>query len=433
MKKFKIDCTTSGLAFLILSLILLSSLTWPGDSVLAVSRAMQDPTACTNALQGRIAWNYDGNKKWASANLERLCRNSNSDQPARCFERVMHNGISWGGGTRWEWPNAVDLCEQSRDANATISCFQQKLGQGNHWSAAIAQCDERSLGVPTLGAPAVAPPEVSQVQSGRGVFRVTLNGFSVIKETRDDPLEGDGRRDEVFIVGEVWMFDRDGNSTLRNSLRGAVLGDNTNRPERVPAGSAQPGIFGGRAGGLQTGDSFPTNEPWRRATRGFGNPDRPPLKLWEGELVKGQNLALIMPTIWEWDSDRRSEVENSWNSSVEAWLASNPTFSFGAKGAAVDRITRWRRGTSVLSSFGVVTFAGQRSSIDGNRPIGITVEDNINGGNAWLNPMVLALTYDAAQAAVASSTTRGQGIVEVNILDPDGASYRLYLQVERVP
>src|SRR5947199_10025262 len=43
-----------------------------------------------------------------------------------------------------------------------------------------------------------------------GIFRVTLNGFKVNHESDDDILEGDGKRDEVFITADVWMLDRNG-------------------------------------------------------------------------------------------------------------------------------------------------------------------------------------------------------------------------------
>jgi hypothetical protein len=99
--------------------------------------------ACAQALQGRIAWDYSGSTRWNPDNVERLCRGASDDQPARCFNRVMHGGINWGGGTRWEWANAIDLCEGTTNADATVACFQRYLGAGRPWGAAIAACDER--------------------------------------------------------------------------------------------------------------------------------------------------------------------------------------------------------------------------------------------------------------------------------------------------
>lgn len=100
--------------------------------------------SCHDAVQGKIAWDYERNTAWNSTNVDRLCRGAGSDQPARCFNRVMHGGVSWGGGTQWRWENAIDLCEGTADADATIRCFQQQIRQGQGWGAAIAACDKRS-------------------------------------------------------------------------------------------------------------------------------------------------------------------------------------------------------------------------------------------------------------------------------------------------
>src|SRR5207245_10124495 len=77
-------------------------------------------------------------KDWNSDNVQNLCRGtSNPTEPPRCFDRVMHGGINWGGGTRWQWQNALDLCAGTNDAEATINCFQARIGQGVQWPAAI--------------------------------------------------------------------------------------------------------------------------------------------------------------------------------------------------------------------------------------------------------------------------------------------------------
>ena len=96
---------------------------------------------CYKAVQGKIAWNYSGNKRWNYHNIERLCQNAeNSYLPARCFERVMHGGINWGGGTQWNWKDVLELCQGTRNANATISCFQAEIRDGRLWYQAIDVC-----------------------------------------------------------------------------------------------------------------------------------------------------------------------------------------------------------------------------------------------------------------------------------------------------
>lgn len=97
--------------------------------------------ACAATVQGKIAWNYEGNKRWSPANIAKLCGSAqNSTQPAMCFNRVMHGGISWGGGTQWKWQNAITLCSGSRDARATIGCFQQGVKVGKRWDEAAQFC-----------------------------------------------------------------------------------------------------------------------------------------------------------------------------------------------------------------------------------------------------------------------------------------------------
>jgi hypothetical protein len=119
---------------------------------------------CAGALQGRIAWDYAGNTSWARDNVNRLCRAVTSAEPARCFERVMHGGVDWGGGTRWEWGNAIDLCEGSTNASVTVSCFQRRIAERQPWQQAIAACDERA----TPPAAVVTPPSGVRIDAPAG-------------------------------------------------------------------------------------------------------------------------------------------------------------------------------------------------------------------------------------------------------------------------
>jgi hypothetical protein len=99
---------------------------------------------CRNSVQGKIAWNYNRDTRWAENNIQRLCRGAeDSREPARCFSRVMHGGINWGGGTRWKWENALQLCAGSRNASATISCFQSSRKKYGDWQRAIRACVAR--------------------------------------------------------------------------------------------------------------------------------------------------------------------------------------------------------------------------------------------------------------------------------------------------
>ena len=104
-------------------------------------------TACRDALQGRVAWNYEGATTWGQSNLDRMCAGAgDSTEPARCFQVVMHGsngegGVNYGSGNRWEWQNALALCAGTRDAGATVTCFRRQIGNGAHWRDAIARCN----------------------------------------------------------------------------------------------------------------------------------------------------------------------------------------------------------------------------------------------------------------------------------------------------
>ncbi|MFC3192710.1 hypothetical protein ACFODZ_00520 [Marinicella sediminis] len=95
---------------------------------------------CHNSLQNKVAWDYKGNKRWGTANMDRLCGTTNSDQPAKCFNKVMHGNVNWGGGTQWQWENALKLCQGTLNANRTVVCFKKKIKEGSNWSSAISAC-----------------------------------------------------------------------------------------------------------------------------------------------------------------------------------------------------------------------------------------------------------------------------------------------------
>lgn len=112
-----------------------------GASLLAPQAAAASG-ACAKAVDGKIAWNYKGSKRWRATRVRNLCEGAaSSTQPARCFERVMHSGkVNWGGGTRWNPNNALKLCQGTVDADARIRCFQDSISKKQSWQLAIERC-----------------------------------------------------------------------------------------------------------------------------------------------------------------------------------------------------------------------------------------------------------------------------------------------------
>jgi hypothetical protein len=97
--------------------------------------------SCYELVQDRIAWDYDGNRRWAQENVERLCAGSSRPrEPGRCFHHVMHGGVEWGRGTRWEWEHALALCAGTEDARKTVHCFSAKVREGTSWDQAVEAC-----------------------------------------------------------------------------------------------------------------------------------------------------------------------------------------------------------------------------------------------------------------------------------------------------
>ena len=113
-----------------------------GVSINCPTPALANPgfAACRDYLQGRVAWNAEGDRTWEPANIYRLCQGGIGIEPARCFSRLMRGDIDWGGGTNWEWRNAVDLCSASQDAHATVLCFEDRVRAGASWPNAIHSC-----------------------------------------------------------------------------------------------------------------------------------------------------------------------------------------------------------------------------------------------------------------------------------------------------
>ncbi|MDP2762395.1 MAG: putative metal-binding motif-containing protein [Sideroxyarcus sp.] len=162
--------TSPGIA----SLIALAA----GLFVFVVGPSDAAQTACTDSVQGRIAWAGAKNTSWSAANLAALCKGAeNSTEPGKCFKRVMSGTVNFGGGTNWNPSNALKLCAGALDANARVSCFEGKIAQGIAWATAINQCkktvdhgslSQRPVPPPKPGVPAVkVPPKKSSPPPAR--------------------------------------------------------------------------------------------------------------------------------------------------------------------------------------------------------------------------------------------------------------------------
>ncbi len=118
----------------------------PSDSCSALGggfqcSAVNEEQRCSDRTQDHIAWDYAGNRHWNAENLRTLCAGTaNGDEPPLCFDWAMRGELDWGGGTRWEWQNALSLCAGTSNADGRIGCFGERIGRGEHWTAAIEIC-----------------------------------------------------------------------------------------------------------------------------------------------------------------------------------------------------------------------------------------------------------------------------------------------------
>ena len=129
----------------------------------AATEAHAASAVCANAAR-KVAYDYKGRKDWDASSVNKLCGNVKTREPAKCFKTIMHGGVSWGGGTRWRWQNALDLCQSSGNANATVQCFKSKMPKVG-WRKAVASCKKtKSVG----GGVKPSPPAGGGKQSGKG-------------------------------------------------------------------------------------------------------------------------------------------------------------------------------------------------------------------------------------------------------------------------
>ncbi|HXQ71307.1 MAG TPA: hypothetical protein VN844_12505 [Pyrinomonadaceae bacterium] len=252
-------------------------------------------------------------------------------------------------------------------------------------------------------------------------FRVTLNGYRVDHQTRDDALERDGVGDEVSLVLDLATVDSSGRFEPRRwgNIFSSLMGQQPRNEIRAGTGSDR--------GGLITGDGFPTATPWRRLTP--VNPGIPPNTLFEGELTQGANAALIIPTIWEWDNTGalrttfadalerdRPAITSTVRRLISSSLPAAPE-SYVLPGSSLGI------GNTITLGHGPLGL-GQVN----DRPIGMRTLD----GNFGFTPQALVLTYDGARVLARADFGFGRGVIPVRYQDDRSleGDYTLFIHVE---
>jgi len=274
-------------------------------------------------------------------------------------------------------------------------------------------------------------------------FRVTINGFTVDRQTNEQENERrlgqvgqflrrtDGAGDEVFIRADVFVLEGRPNGGFEivstRSVTSRVMGDTSGFAKREQAGTAS------RAGGLRSGDNYPTNTPWLR--NGKPRPDELPMIVWEGEFRDSAPpmSVIIIPTIWEWDEPGAGEFAQAWDQRLYPSMLDIFT-RYGARFDARD-IGPEYRAFDLNRWFNDLPVA--------NVPIGRMLKQVVNGRlldrfEFSFNTAALDLTSRTAPAAARKSFRGAAGVIEIPYIEysemssEELAHYTLYAQIERV-
>ena len=126
---------------------------------------------CGDKVQGKVAWNQAGNKKWQEKNIAALCSgtvkpkktikcfkkeiadhnnwnkaieecSTSRKKERKCFDKVQGK-VAWNkeGNKKWNDANIKSLCNGTTRPKKTVKCFKKELAAHNNWSKAIDACN----------------------------------------------------------------------------------------------------------------------------------------------------------------------------------------------------------------------------------------------------------------------------------------------------
>jgi hypothetical protein len=270
-----------------------------------------------------------------------------------------------------------------------------------------------------------------------GRYRISIAGFKVNHETYDDPLERDGKRDEVFTAVVVQHFNRKTGALVdAGTVQSKVYGDANGFPDRVPQGRASD------VGGLMTGDVVPFG--WdEQAILPSPNPGWFPLVVWEGSLSNDEDALVLRPTIWEWDGDHGAL--SLWQRTVSGDPAA--TWSYGPLQQTVGgtSISMVRDGQvlqvqTYLDRSNLGTYSPEFVVAGMDRPIGVDERSSSSDIDLFKDRLLL-LTREKIEYELTKSGAVGgsRGLLPFRFEDRGSGDaalsgdYTVYLRLERVP
>ena len=262
-----------------------------------------------------------------------------------------------------------------------------------------------------LGLALPIPASAQRVLAGPGIYRITVAGFRVNRDTYDDPLNRDGWGDEVYAAVVLQRFNRASGSVLETrTVTSQTHGDGNAAQGRVPQGHASDG------GGLTAGDVVPFGWDERSAKPPIEK-GRFPLVVWEGPLADGGDVLVLRPALWELDGDRTA---------FDSWTryASSPDATWSL--AAVQQ-------SLVTPAIAPVAGPALDLSVDPGRDRPIGLRDR-----KWYDRVVV-LDREKIEAALGEPPGRPPGLIALRLQEeigkgsgaPENGDYVLYLRVER--
>jgi hypothetical protein len=275
---------------------------------------------------------------------------------------------------------------------------------------------------------------VDAFPTDRARFRVQLLGFHCTQQTRDDRLENDGAGDEVIL--RAWTRVLDGEAVVTNQSsgpRGIFAADDHHGDafqRFIRAGTANRDH-----GGIASGNDVLAD----------GSPGVLPVTVFEGTLIAGRSVAVIVPTLWEWDDfcgDAPERLSPRGPFPTQFWTTDprHENDRLSAFESAMGSLTRTDRVSRLARSY--VTAAADaradrsghdldlpsvRGDMGGNRGIGAVD----TGDGIVFQPRAVVLNF-----AIANRLADAGGEVRVWYFDEGGdlnGCYTVTLRVERLP
>lgn len=85
-------------------------------------------TTCHRLVQGKMAWNDDGDTNWTARKLDLLCgMTTNPTQPLLCFDRLYHGRGAWERIIKRDWRRAAQLCSGTGSVRETMQCVTEGI------------------------------------------------------------------------------------------------------------------------------------------------------------------------------------------------------------------------------------------------------------------------------------------------------------------